>query len=73
MLWPLAIYEKNHMSILSVQDDALEFHCNKRSRGNRTSLSPSIATVIDMTFGKQFRLNVEKAAKKKLTFFKIQT
>ena len=53
-LWPLALGE-GRPRVLSIQDDAFDFPCNRRRRPRRDrSLDPGIAELIQLNFGRPF-------------------
>jgi hypothetical protein len=65
LLWPLALSE-GPKKTLSLQDDAFEYRCNKRSRKGSFSLSPAIAKNIEWAFGIEARNAVQEAANRKI-------
>lgn len=54
-LWPLAISE-DKPPVLGIQDDALDFPCNRRRRGK--GLDPGVAQTLEACFGAAFLENV---------------
>ena len=65
LLWPLAITD-GKKSVLSIQDDAFEFVCNKRATGDGFSLCPSIAENIEWAFGGKARKKIQAAVDERL-------
>lgn len=65
LLWPLVISEGKR-SVLSIQDDAFEFNCNKRNTGDEFSLCPSIAENIEWAFGSRVRKKIQTAVDERL-------
>lgn len=63
LLWPLSISEGKNKSI-SAQDNALDFHCNRRRQKKPPSLNPSVVDILDTVFGEPFRKEVEKGVRK---------
>lgn len=53
LLWPLSVTE-DYPIVLSVDDDAFSYACNKKRPQSVTDLSPSIATIVEHIFGHQF-------------------
>ena len=70
LLWPLAIFE-GKTQILSIQEDAFEFGCNKRNDKNKFTLCPAIAKNIEWVFGVEFRNTIQEAANKRLNWINI--
>lgn len=65
LLWPLAITD-GKKSVLSIQDDAFDFICNKRNTGDEFSLCPSIAENIEWAFGGKVRKKIQAAVDNRL-------
>jgi len=63
LLWPLSISDGSNQTV-SVQDDVLDFPCNRRWRKRPLSLYPSVAEILNTVFGERFRKDVEAAASK---------
>ncbi|GJQ60867.1 MAG: DUF3109 family protein [Candidatus Scalindua sp. AMX11] len=59
-LWPLAICSGNPM-ILSVQDDAFKFVCNKKRRTGRATLDKEIASIIKNIYGEKMLAGINRA------------
>jgi predicted metal-binding protein len=70
LLWPLAICD-TRTKILTIQDDAFEFDCNKPNDTEKWTLCPSLAESIEILFGKAFRHEIDNAAQKGLAWVKI--
>lgn len=58
-LWPLALTD-DAVPILTVQEDAYRFPCNRRRR-NAQRLAPEVADIIRTVFGAQFLGKLEAA------------
>lgn len=62
-LWPLALSEDSP-PVLTVQDDAFDFPCNRRRRGGRKGLDRGVSIIIVSVFGESFldtvRLHLSK-------------
>ncbi|MDR4504604.1 MAG: hypothetical protein MRK01_07415 [Candidatus Scalindua sp.] len=59
-LWPLAICSGNPM-ILSVQDDAFKFICNKKRRSEKAVLDKEIASIIENVYGENMLVGINQA------------
>jgi len=57
-LWPLALVEDDP-PLLTIQEDAQEFPCNRRRNGS--GLNKGVAETIEEVFGAEFRIAVDKA------------
>ncbi len=62
-LWPLAICDGRPM-ILSVQDDAFKFVCNRKRRSKRVSLDRGIASIIKNVYGENVLRGINQALSK---------
>ncbi|MCP5005594.1 MAG: hypothetical protein GY941_16910 [Planctomycetes bacterium] len=62
-LWPLAICNGNPM-ILSVQDDAFEFVCNKKRRSKKAALNREIASIVKNVYGDKMLVGINQALSK---------
>lgn len=60
-LWPLALVEELDPPLLTTQENASEFPCN-RMRGRKT-LSPGIASIIRERFGEGFLRSLRRQVK----------
>lgn len=70
LIWPLSISEGKSKT-LSVDHDALAFRCNAQKRNEALRLCPSIAGIVENTFGRKFRCDLENAANKGLRRIRI--
>lgn len=59
ILWPLALVESDPL-ILSIQDDALLFPCNKKRTSQSIDLDNNIAQIVENAFGSSFLYQLEK-------------
>jgi hypothetical protein len=56
--WPVAASSDG--KALRVTPDALEFPCNRKRRGHPKRLHQGIAEILDLLYGKPFRVKLEK-------------
>jgi hypothetical protein len=61
LLWPLSISE-GRKRILSIQDDAFAFPCNRRTGKRQSTPSGPITDIIEMVFGERFAEEIKEAA-----------
>ncbi|GAX59376.1 uroporphyrinogen-III decarboxylase [Candidatus Scalindua japonica] len=59
-LWPLAIYDGSP-KILTVQDDAFNFDCNKRHKSEKARLDPEISSIINNVYGTKMLTGINHA------------
>jgi hypothetical protein len=59
-LWPLAIYNGNP-EILTVQDDAFAFDCNKKRKPVKTELDTEISSIINSVYGEKMLVGINHA------------
>ncbi len=57
-LWPLALVEGDP-PLLTVQEDALAFPCNRRRRNSAAGLNGGITEIIEETFGREFLREIQ--------------
>ncbi len=59
-LWPLAIYEGSP-KILTVQDDAFDFDCNKKDESGKAELDTEISSIIKNVYGEKMVAGINHA------------
>jgi hypothetical protein len=57
-LWPLALSESRPY-LLSIDDEAFSFGCNKKRKGSPKKLDPNISDIINALFGPSFLRSIE--------------
>ena len=62
-LWPLAIYQGSP-EILTVQDDAFNFDCNKKLESKGAELDTEIASIIKNVYGDKMLVGINHAISK---------
>ncbi len=62
-LWPLAIYHGSP-EILTVQDDAFSFDCNKKQKSKKAKLDTGIASIIKNMYGDKMLVGINHAISK---------
>ena len=62
-LWPLAIYDGSP-EILTVQDDAFNFDCNKKCKPERAELDIEISSIIKNVYGEKMLVGINHAIAK---------
>ncbi len=63
LLWPLAIYD-GKPEILTVQDDAFNFDCNKKRKLKKVSLDTEISSIINNVYGEKMLVGINHAISK---------
>jgi len=59
-LWPLAIYDGSP-KILTVQDDAFDFDCNKKDGSGKVELDTEISSIIKNMYGEKMIAGINHA------------
>ena len=62
-LWPLAIYNGSP-EILTVQEDAFNFDCNKKRKSGEDELDPEISSIIRNVYGEKMLAGIKHAVYK---------
>jgi hypothetical protein len=62
-LWPLAIYNGSPQ-ILTVQDDAFNFDCNKKRKPEKSELDVEISSIIKNVYGEKILVGINHAISK---------
>ena len=62
-LWPLAIYDGSP-KILTVQDDAFDFDCNKKWEPGKVELDTEISSIIKNVYGVKMLVGINHAISK---------
>jgi len=62
-LWPLAIYDGSP-EILTVQEDAFGFDCNKKQKPEKAELDKEISSIIKNVYGEKMLVGINHAISK---------
>lgn len=62
-MWPLTEDEEDP-PLLTLQDDALDFPCNRQTRTTRRELCPELQDIIQAMYGEDFLRQIQQAAER---------